>query len=255
MKFFYSQSVSTVKSSDGIKKKSFKIIKGKNNAIEEIKGISTNQNSDVFDINHEIKKKNIKTGKIYSKHRSFKLKSSDILNLFKESTEYKKNKVKKIKLINNHNIKEKNIIIIPDIKKDTTKKPIKNVTNKSKKDVTNKSKKDTTKEHIKNVTNKSKKDATQESKKNATNELKKDTIKVYKNATKEPKKDATKEPKKDATKVVKDIIKKVKTPIKKIEKSNTKSIKKDSDNKKTINILKKTSKKKNNTINIIKNNK
>jgi len=57
MKFFYSQSVSTVKSIDGIKKKSFKIIKGKNNAIEEIKGITTNKNSDVFDINHEIKKK------------------------------------------------------------------------------------------------------------------------------------------------------------------------------------------------------
>ena len=120
MKFFYSRSVSSIKSSDGIKKKSFKIIKGKNNAIEEIKGITTNQNSDVFDINHEIKKKNIKTGKIYSKHRSFKLKSSDILNLFKESTEYKNINLKKdnkVKELNNKNleklenkIKEKKLI-------------------------------------------------------------------------------------------------------------------------------------------------
>jgi hypothetical protein len=42
MKFFYSQSVSSLKTLNGSKKKSFKIIKGKNNEIHEIKGTSIN---------------------------------------------------------------------------------------------------------------------------------------------------------------------------------------------------------------------
>jgi len=130
MKIFYSQSISTIKSDrDGAVKKSFKIIKAKNDYVEEIKGISNNKDSKIFDINHDFKKKNMRNGRIYSKHRAFKLKSDDILKLFKDSTEYKKNifkkrenSGKKIIIIRRKNpIKNNNVksnVINPFIKKD-----------------------------------------------------------------------------------------------------------------------------------------
>ena len=109
MSFFYSQSISAVKSKDGSKKKSFRLIKGKNDTIEEIKGMTTNNNYEIFDVNHDIKKKNIESGKIYSKHKAFKLKSSDMLSLFKEFTEHRNsrlNKNKEIKTISVNNDKK-----------------------------------------------------------------------------------------------------------------------------------------------------
>ena len=68
---------------DGIKKKSFEIIKDKNGGIHQIKGISRNNNTNTYNIEeHIIKKQN---DKIEDQYRTFKIKSSDIKNLLKES--------------------------------------------------------------------------------------------------------------------------------------------------------------------------
>ena len=278
MKIFYSQSISTIKSDrDGAVKKSFKIIKAKNDSIEEIKGISNNKDSKIFDIDHDFKKKNMRNGRIYSKHRAFKLKSDDILKLFKDSSEYKKNIFKK------RENSGKKIIII------RRKNPIKNnnVKHDVKSDVINPFikviKKDVT-EHVASpiIVEKDFKTPVVKVPKNVKDpivkvpkDVKDPIVKVPKDV-KDPvvkvpifKKSVVKVPKdvKDpVVKVSKDVkdpivkvpvvkksvvkaLKDVKTPVSKDEKNLV-----NSQNKKTIKITKK-SEKKNKKINIIKNNK
>jgi len=91
MPLLYSKSISTLRNNNGTKKSSFKIIKGDNHKIQQIKGKSDNINNGVYDINYDLHGINKHTGSIYQKHKSFKLKSSDILKLFSESKEIKHN--------------------------------------------------------------------------------------------------------------------------------------------------------------------
>ena len=82
MSFFFEQSFSTHKSSNGTKKAAFSITKSKNGLVQHIKGESTNNNLKNFLIEQNIKKFN--NGKfITKKHKVYKIKSSDISKLLK----------------------------------------------------------------------------------------------------------------------------------------------------------------------------
>ena len=270
MKIFYSQSISTIKSDrDGAVKKSFKIIKAKNDYVEEIKGISNNKDSKIFHIDHDFKK-NMSNGRIYSKHRAFKLKSDDILKLFKDSTEYKKNIFKKRensgkKIII---IRRKNPIKNNNVKHDVKSNVINPFIKVIKKDVTEHVaspiivEKDFKTPVVKTPVVKVPKDVKDPIVKVPV--VKKSVVKVPKDV-KDPvvkvpivKKSVVKVPKDVKDPIVKvPIVKKsvvkalkdVKTPVPKDEKNLV-----NSQNKKTIKITKK-SEKKNKKINIIKNNK
>jgi hypothetical protein len=83
MSYFFSQSLSQVKNSTGKKYTKFQIVKGHDGHINQIKG-ETN-NGDIYHIEHDIKKKNDKTGMIHSQHKVYKIKSSDLQSILKES--------------------------------------------------------------------------------------------------------------------------------------------------------------------------
>jgi hypothetical protein len=83
MSYFFSQSVSQVKNRTGKKYTKFQIVKGHDGHINQIKG-ETN-NGDLYRIEHDIKKKNDKTGMVHSQHKVYKIKSSDLQSILKES--------------------------------------------------------------------------------------------------------------------------------------------------------------------------
>ena len=83
MSYFFSQSLSQVKNSTGKKYTKFQIVKGHDGHINQIKG-ETN-NGDIYHIEHDIKKKNDKTGMVHSQHKVYKIKSSDLQSILKES--------------------------------------------------------------------------------------------------------------------------------------------------------------------------
>ena len=82
---------------DGHKKKSFEIMKGKDGDVYQIKGISSENKDDTFHVKERMIHKGI------NQHRTFKIKSSDLQNIIRESTRkiYSKdiNKQKKIDII------------------------------------------------------------------------------------------------------------------------------------------------------------
>jgi hypothetical protein len=143
MQFFIQKSVSSIQQ-DGKKKTSFKIMKGTNDKIHQIKGMSSDNNPNIYTIIEDRSHKN--NGKIITKHKEFKIKSSNIQKLLKESDK-NKNKTSEIKSIpikkpvktNKKNIKIdiKKIYGAP-IKKQTVnkkvaEKPIKKVVKDNKK--------------------------------------------------------------------------------------------------------------------------
>lgn len=83
MSYFFSQSLSQVKNSTGKKYTKFQIVKGNDGHINQIKG-ETN-NGDIYHVEHDIKKKNDKTGMVISQHKVYKIKSSDLQSILKES--------------------------------------------------------------------------------------------------------------------------------------------------------------------------
>ena len=83
MSYFFSQSLSQVKNSSGKKYTKFQILKGHDGQVNQIKG-ETN-NGDLYHIQHDIKKKNDKTGMVHSQHKVYKIKSSDLQSILKES--------------------------------------------------------------------------------------------------------------------------------------------------------------------------
>lgn len=99
MQFFIHKSVSQIKTENGKKKSSFKIIKGKNGEIHQIKGITSNNDPNILNIHENIQKLNKETGIIRAKHRTFKIKSSDISTLLKNNSNvYKENSTKTVHL-------------------------------------------------------------------------------------------------------------------------------------------------------------
>lgn len=109
MSYFMSKSLSQVRNSSGKKYTKFQILKGHDGVINQIKGESNDGN--VFHIQHNVKKRNNKTGLVLQKHKVFKIKSSDLQNLIKES----------------HSSKTKQV----STKKDSVKKTIKVKSGKS----------------------------------------------------------------------------------------------------------------------------
>jgi len=88
MSYFFSQSLSQVKNRTGKKYTKFQIVKGHDGQINQIKGESNN--GDLYHIQHDIKKKNDKTGMVHSHHKVYKIKSSDLQSILKESQKGKK---------------------------------------------------------------------------------------------------------------------------------------------------------------------
>jgi len=85
-----SKTLSQVRNSSGKKYTKFQILKGHDGVINQIKGESNDGN--VFHIQHNLKKRNDKTGLVLQKHKVFKIKSSDLQNLIKESHSSKMSK-------------------------------------------------------------------------------------------------------------------------------------------------------------------
>ena len=88
MRFFFEKSISHSEAKDGKRKTEFSVIKGKNDEVHQIRGITLNKNPDIYNVEEKIKKLNRNTGKIYSKQKEYKLKSSNILNLLKSDTKH-----------------------------------------------------------------------------------------------------------------------------------------------------------------------
>lgn len=99
MSYFFSQSLSQVKNSTGKKYTKFQIVKGHDGHVNQIKGTTTN--GEVYHIEHDIKEKNDKTGMVHSQHKVYKIKSSDLKNILKESEKKPKSTVKVITLKEN----------------------------------------------------------------------------------------------------------------------------------------------------------
>ena len=111
MRFFIKESIHQIKNIDGKKKTKFEIIKGKDGEIHQIKGITSNENSDMFNINQHVIKKNLNKGIIYDKHRKFKIKASNLNSLLRGSDDKKihieKNNKPKVLKIEIHKEKDK----------------------------------------------------------------------------------------------------------------------------------------------------
>jgi hypothetical protein len=117
MQFFIHKSVSQIKTENGKKKASFKIIKGKNGEIHQIKGSTSNNDPNILNIQENIQKLNKETGIIKAKHRTFKIKSSDISTLLKNNSDVSKE----------NSIKTVHLKVKKPVKKEVTpvKKPVK----------------------------------------------------------------------------------------------------------------------------------
>jgi len=155
MRFFYKESVSSFKNNNGKEKKSFEIIKGKNGELKQIQGISNNNDPSIYHIHEKIQKIN-NHGILHSKQRSFKLKSTDIINLLKDEPNTREEiKDTKEEKKTNHELIKKNNIIKKDCEK-KVKKPIikKDIEKKVKKPI---SKKDSEKKVKKDIEKKAKK--------------------------------------------------------------------------------------------------
>jgi hypothetical protein len=121
MRFLVQQYSKTIDLTNKDKKKtsSFRIIKGKNGEVHQIKG--TTHNGKSYLVEEDIKKKNEKTGLVISKHKLYKIKSSNMMNLLKEG---KKTKESTKKIILKKPVKK------VDTKKVDTKKLVKKVDTK-----------------------------------------------------------------------------------------------------------------------------
>ena len=131
MTYFYSQSVSAIETSNGRKKKTFSVVKGKNNTVEEIQGISTNNNPNVYNIKHKVQKVNRMSGDVHMRQKLFKLKSSNIQDLLRESRKHnletqKKDKHKKIIIV----IGKKYPVVSKETPPKVAKKSVRKVTKK-----------------------------------------------------------------------------------------------------------------------------
>lgn len=104
MHSFFQKSVSSLKTSNGRTKTNFSITKGKNGIVHKIEGMRSSNSPNNLLVHESIRALNKKSGRIHGTDRVFKIKSSDIMNLLKESNKsIKTNPNKKIislKIIN-----------------------------------------------------------------------------------------------------------------------------------------------------------
>jgi hypothetical protein len=217
MHSFVQKSVTSVKTSNGRRKTKFSVTKGTDGHVHKIEGTTSSNHPNNILVHESIRKLNQRTGMIRSSNHVFKMKSSDIMNLLKESD-------KSRELIDKKVIKAKKLL------KDTTKVNNKKLdvlktSKKSKKPV---SKKVVVKDVLQDVVKSSKKSV---SKKDVVKDVVKGVVKSSKKLKKSVSKknvvkDAVKNAVKDAVKgVVKNVVKKLssKKSIKKsVSKKNVK---------------------------------
>jgi hypothetical protein len=135
---FVQKSVTSVKSQNGRSKTKFSVTKGKDGIVHQIEGKTSSNNPNNILVHEKIRKMNRRTGIIRASNRVFKMKSSDIMKLLKESEKSKEPvnkrvvKAKKIlddtKKINNKRLEMMKVSKTPS--KKTVKKTV-----SSKKDV------------------------------------------------------------------------------------------------------------------------
>jgi hypothetical protein len=137
MRIFFQKTVSHSKDSEGKKKTQFQVIKGKNDMVHQVSGISLNNNPDMFQVAESIRVLNKNRGKILSKEREFKMKSANILSLLKDG--YMSEKANKNTNKNTHKDTHKDTIkkvtFTPKSKKTVPIKKVKKVDVKEKKPV------------------------------------------------------------------------------------------------------------------------
>jgi len=128
MSYFMSKTLSQVRNSSGKKYTKFQILKGHDGVINQIKGESNDGN--VFHIQHNVKKRNNKTGLVLQKHKVFKIKSSDLQNLIKESHSSKMSKKSSNESSKKDSVKKTIKVKSGKSSKKDSKKSIKNPTKK-----------------------------------------------------------------------------------------------------------------------------
>ena len=129
MRFLYSQSIQQIKKPDGKKITAFKVLKGKDGMISQVKGISSKENDSIYNVHMDVKKID-KEGHIEKKHKTFKIKSSDILSLLKEShskdlKESSNKKMNDVKEIKSNVVKNSKKLVLKKDKKVVADKKVK----------------------------------------------------------------------------------------------------------------------------------
>ena len=196
MNLLFEKSFSSLETSNGVKKKSFKIIKSEDNSFKKIAGLSNDGKS--YIVNENIKKILPNNG-IINKHRTFKINSSEVSSLLNDHFSIQKN------MSNNHLLKS-----FINIKKNTLHKPtktlslIKSTLSKSKntsKNASKKSSKKSSKSASNNLSKSASKNASNNLSKSASNNLSKSASKKSsKNASKNVSKNVSKNASKNASK-------------------------------------------------------
>ena len=130
----FEQQTQVFQNSNGHMRKAFKIVKGSDSKVMELKGITNKKNPSIYHILKTLKKNNMEI------HQFYKINENDIMRLLKEGNEenllkdLKKKEVKKEekkKIIK----KEEKKKIIKKVKKEEKKKIIKKVKKEEKKKV------------------------------------------------------------------------------------------------------------------------
>ena len=132
MRIFFQKTVAHSKNSEGKKKTQFQVIKGKNDMVHQVSGISLNNNPDTYQVAESIKVFNKNSGKILSKERQFKMKSANILSLLRDGSASEKvdtNTIKKVTLKRSEPVKKVKKVEV------NAKIPVKKVEVKEKKTV------------------------------------------------------------------------------------------------------------------------
>ena len=100
MTYISTQSSFYAESPNGRVKKAFQMMKGTNHMISQIKGVSNNIDPTIYHITSNMKRYNRSTGIIHSKHKSYRLKASEMEKLLKneedETNEEENTKPKKV---------------------------------------------------------------------------------------------------------------------------------------------------------------
>ena len=141
MRIFFQKTVAHSRNIDGKKKTEFEVIKGKDHMVHQIKGVSSNNNPDTYNVAERIKVLNKNSGKIMSKEHQYRMKSENILTLLRDGNMSNKSNVKKNSLntIKKINIvpktKKAKAIEKVEVKKEKPVKVVKKVEAKEKKPV------------------------------------------------------------------------------------------------------------------------
>jgi hypothetical protein len=190
MNLLFEKSFSSLETSNGVKKKSFKIIKTEDNSFKKIAGLSNDGKS--YIIKENIKKILPNNG-IINKHRTFKINSSEVSSLLNDHFLMQKNRPNDnlLKSFNKENTlhnSNKTLSVLKNTlstskslskssskspSKNPSKSPSKNPSKKSSKNPSKKSTKNTSKNASKNASKKSSKKSSIDPPKNASNNLSK----------------------------------------------------------------------------------